>query len=70
MKQAKASEKEWQALVDWFNKREEKGKEVPDWRRVVFSYEVLVSNTCDPEKDYLDWKPEILKLMAKEKEME
>ena len=29
------------------------------WNRVVYGYSVLHDNCCDPEKDYLDWKPEL-----------
>jgi hypothetical protein len=29
------------------------------FRRVLFGYETLVENACDPELDYLEWKPEI-----------
>lgn len=29
------------------------------WNRIVMGYEVLHDNVCDPEKDYLDWKPEL-----------
>jgi hypothetical protein len=31
--------------------------------RVIIGYEVLVDNACDPDLDYLDYKPEIKKLM-------
>ena len=34
--------------------------------RVVFGYEVLVDNVCDPNLDYLEFKPEIKSLMEKE----
>lgn len=27
------------------------------WRRVLFGYEVLFENACDPSLDYLAWKP-------------
>lgn len=65
MRQSKASMEEWEALVDWFNKREDEGKECPDWRRVVFGYEVLLKHCCDPKKDYLDWNPKLKKLMER-----
>ena len=29
------------------------------WNRVIWGYQVLHDNVCDPEKDYLDWKPEL-----------
>ena len=61
MKQAKASEAEWQQLVDWFNGLESSGKvQMVSWRRVVFGYAMLVENCCDPTKDFLEWKPGII----------
>jgi len=29
------------------------------WERLVHGYRVLLDNVCDPNKSYLDWKPEI-----------
>jgi hypothetical protein len=29
------------------------------WPRVVYGYQVLHDNVCDPSKDYLDWEPHI-----------
>jgi hypothetical protein len=34
------------------------------FRRVLFGYETLVDNACDPELDYLEWKPEIKAAIA------
>ena len=34
--------------------------------RVVFGYEVLVDNVCDPDLDYLEFKPEIKKFLDSE----
>ena len=31
--------------------------------RIIFGYEVLVDNVCDPDLDYLEFKSEIKKLM-------
>ncbi len=31
--------------------------------RVIFGFEVLVDNVCDPDLDYLEYKPEIKKLL-------
>ena len=33
------------------------------WRRVVLGCSMLIENVCDPDKDYLDYKPELKKLM-------
>jgi hypothetical protein len=59
MKMSKASDKEWQALVDYFNAMEDRDEAVPQWRRVVFGFRVVVDNACDPDKDTLEFKPEI-----------
>lgn len=34
------------------------------WERILFGYETLVANACDPTLTYLDWKPEIKQLMT------
>lgn len=34
------------------------------WSRVVFGFQVLLDNVCDPEADTLEWKPEIAKKLA------
>ena len=33
------------------------------WRRVVFGYEMLVNNCCDPDSDVLEWRADVLKLI-------
>lgn len=33
------------------------------YMRIIFGFEVLVDNVCDPDLDYLDFKPELKKLM-------
>ena len=33
------------------------------WSRILFGFEVLVDNVCDPELDYLDYKKELKQLM-------
>lgn len=58
MKQAKASFEEVQRLAEFLTKMEERGEHVPPWRRVVHGYTVLFDNCCDPDLDYLEWKPE------------
>lgn len=57
MKQARASKEEWQRLVDWFNKQDAECWPMPEWRRVVFGYDVLVENCADPLKETLEHKP-------------
>ena len=32
--------------------------------RIIFGFEVLVDNVCDPDLGYLEFKPEIKKLMV------
>jgi hypothetical protein len=34
--------------------------------RILMGYEVLVDNVCDPDLDYLDFKPELKKLLESE----
>jgi hypothetical protein len=34
--------------------------------RIIYGYEVLVENVCDPDLDYLEYKPEIKKLLEKD----
>jgi len=29
------------------------------FRRILFGYETLIENACDPSLSYLEWKPEI-----------
>jgi hypothetical protein len=78
MKQARATDKEVENLAQWFYQLEEKLNSyptpegignfvidnLPEWRRTVFGYQVLVDNCADKTKDYLDWKPEIKEKMG------
>jgi hypothetical protein len=62
MKLAKASQDEIDTLMRWLQdkeaaKFEDAKNRPPAFMRVVFGYETLVNNVCDPAKDYLDWKP-------------
>jgi hypothetical protein len=75
--QAKASQEEVDRLIHFLRSLEELVDSydedalldllfnggVPTWERTVFGYLVLVDNACDPDKGYLDWKPEIKKLL-------
>jgi hypothetical protein len=54
---------------EWFDEHNPKDLREFLWRvrslsaglvRVVFGFQVLVDNCCDPEKDVLDWKPELM----------
>ena len=77
MKVAKASKEEWeyvmkfvQTLEDEIKYPEKTDEELGAWVRkapclfrVVFGYQVLVDNCCDPDNDALEWKPELKKLM-------
>lgn len=40
------------------------------WRRVVEGADILIDTVCDPEKDYLDYKPELKKLIPPTKNEE
>jgi hypothetical protein len=33
------------------------------FQRILFGYETLIDNACDPSLSYLDWKPEIKKAL-------
>jgi hypothetical protein len=64
MKLAKAPQEEIDRLMNWLQARERDAKANPSgplapppFLRVVFGYETLVQNVCDPAKDYLDFKP-------------
>ena len=82
--QAKPSNEEQLALVDFFNELEVmiEDRTMPDaseateeaicewlsgiwetigpcWRRVLFAGMTAISNSCDPAKDALEWKPSI-----------
>lgn len=62
MKLAKASQQEIDTLMTWLQdlesaKYEDAKHRPPAFMRVVFGYETLVNNVCDPEKDYLEYKP-------------
>jgi hypothetical protein len=57
MKQAKASDQEVETLLRWLQRMDETDLTPPPWARVVFGYQVLKDNVCDPAKDFLDWKP-------------
>jgi hypothetical protein len=74
---AKASQQEVDDLIDFLRTLEEKVEEwdesdlldylehrgVPSWERTVFGFSVLVDNVCDPDVSYLDWKPELKRLL-------
>jgi hypothetical protein len=33
------------------------------WERIVFGYETLVDNACDPNSKYLEWREDIAKFL-------
>ncbi len=62
MKLAKASQAEITTLCRWLQAKDaakfENAKDRPPaFMRVIFGYETLVNNCCDPTKDTLEWKP-------------
>ena len=77
MKMAKADKTEWEAVMRFANELEEEIKyrhmtdeELGAWARkapclfrVVFGYQTLVDNCADPNLDYLDFNPEIKRVM-------
>ncbi len=58
MKMAKASQDEMDRAL-------ELKRLCPGLMRVVFGFQVLVDNVCDPSSETLDWKPELLALREK-----
>jgi hypothetical protein len=36
-----------------------KQRRIDEYERILFGYETLVENACDPNLSYLEWKPEI-----------
>lgn len=40
------------------------------WHRVVWGYQVLHDNVCDPALDYLEFKPELAEIIAAGSPME
>ncbi len=52
----KYPEKSDEELREWI-------KNAPCLFRVVFGYQVLLDNCCDPDADTLEWKPEIKSMM-------
>lgn len=78
MKMAKASYAEWQKVMDFVNELEQEVKSCQSdellgtwvrsnyvWcGRVAYGYRVLVDNACDPNVDWLEWKPEIAATLA------
>lgn len=75
---AKADHAEWQRVMDFVNELEQQVKDAQsdeklgEWvrknhvwcGRVVYGFRVLVDNACDPDKDTLEWKPEIAAAIA------
>lgn len=53
------------SFVDWIHSN------IPiHWRAIVFGYQVLLDNACDPELNYLEFKPELRGFIADSKDME
>jgi hypothetical protein len=40
---------------------------IDEYERILFGYETLIENACDPTLTYLEFKPEILAAMKKDK---
>lgn len=60
MKLARASQAEIDTLMKWLQDREGTEDPPPPYMRVVFGYETLVENCCDPIPTTLEFKPELL----------
>jgi hypothetical protein len=48
---------------DWINRESGVGN---SWHRIVFGYITLFDNACDPNVDFLEWKPEIAEFLSKQ----
>lgn len=75
MKQAKASDEDLLTLIRFFEALEDSEKKTvpalgyrvrdfiplvsPCWRRVVYGYDVMFRNACDPNLPHLDYRPDI-----------
>ena len=35
-------------------------RRIDEYERILFGYETLVENACDPNLSHLEWKPEIM----------
>lgn len=58
MRMAKATKEDIDSMIEYFNKREAKGTNVPcGWRRVVFGCEILINDACDPTERHLAFSP-------------
>ena len=67
MKMAKASKGDMakvQGLIDHFDTGNGPAQLVGALNRVLYGYQMLLENCCDPEADTLEWKPEIASLQA------
>lgn len=40
------------------------------WQRVVWGYDTLVKNACDPNLDYLEWRSDILAFLESQQPLE
>jgi hypothetical protein len=62
MRMAKASQQDIAELKKYLLKAEQRNaKDFPyGWRRVVWGYDIMVEQCCDPNLDYLAFKPELL----------
>lgn len=48
-------------IGDWINRESGVGN---SWHRIVFGYITLFDNACDPNVDFLEWKPEIAEFLS------
>lgn len=48
---------DWTDISDWIITNYPRIKH--DWGRLLFAYETVYENACDPTLQHLEWKPEI-----------
>lgn len=47
-------------MGDWINRESGVGS---TWQRIVFGYETLVDNACNPDSDFLEWRSDIAEFL-------
>lgn len=58
MRIAKASRQDIDELIKYFRGREDRGVKVPcGWLRVIYGYEILAKDVCDPHESHLAYSP-------------
>jgi hypothetical protein len=51
-------------VYDWLEKNFPKVDGTGTWERVIYGYETMFDNACDPSLSYLDWNKDLKAAMA------